>query len=281
MRILAFTILFLIGLTKVSSQTVNTIQILQGKIKSANKQVMFATVGIAKANVGTITNEKGEFELEIATKNLNEMLTISHIGYRTANLKIDSLLTYDHVVIELTEKIELLEEVMVTSEKLKGKAKEYGNTKKHDSFLWIQNGDRGSEIVTLIEPKNEILLNSVSLNVLNQLEQEFTLLLNIYTVNEVTNLPEVQLLKNQKVIRSTFKKGWLEVDLTEESMMLGNPFYIGFQWVEIDEPLPLIGGKSGHSKNSLIRYKALGTWEKFAKWDIKVKGTSYKGSIIE
>ncbi|GAA5024091.1 hypothetical protein GCM10011506_07440 [Marivirga lumbricoides] len=237
---------------------------------------MFATVGIAKANVGTVTNEKGEFELVIPTEHLNKMLTISHIGYNTVNLKLDSLSAYDYVEIELTEKAEFLEEVIVASKKLRGKTKEYGNKKKHNSFIWIQKGDRGSEIVMLIEPKTEIFLNSVSLNILNELEREFLLLLNIYTVNKSTNLPEAQVLRNQKVIRSTLKKGWLEVDLSDENMVLTEPFYIGFQWVEIEEPLPLIGCKSSTSLKSLIRYKALGKWEEFVEWDIKVMGTSYE-----
>ena len=237
---------------------------------------MFATVGVVNKNVGTITDEDGVFELEIPIKYRNQVLTISHIGYNTLSLKIDSLLKLDYVVIELIEKVILLEEIVVISKKLKGKTKEYGNTKKHNLFLWIQDGDRGSEIVTLIDPKSEILLNSVSINVLNQLEKEFTLLLNVYGVDVTTKLPAAQLLKTQKIIQSNLKKGWLEVDLTNEGIVVDKPFYIGFQWVRIDEPLPLIGGKNEPSKNSLIRYKALGNWEKFAQWDIKAKGTFYR-----
>ncbi len=276
MRTLNFTLLFSLSLTSGFCQTDNVSKTLKGKIMSANKQVMFATVGIVKENLGTITSESGEFELKIPTGLLNQMLTISHIGYNTLDLNLDSLLTLGDVEIELIEKVESLKEVTITAEKLKGKTKEYGNTKKHNSFVWIQKGDRGAEIVTLIDLKNEILLNSVSLNILNQLEKEFTLLLNIYGVDETTNLPGLQLLKNQKIIQSTLAKGWLEVDLTDEIIVLDEPFYVGFQWINMDEPLPYIGGKSSKSKNSLIRYKALGTWEEFVEWDIKAKGITYK-----
>lgn len=236
---------------------------------------MFATVGIAKENIGTITDDNGEFELKIPYEQLDQILIVSHIGYQTLQLRLDSLLKLDDVLIELTEQVELLDEVVVTSEKLIGKTKELGNTKKHKLFLWIQNGDRGSEIVTLINPKGEMLLNSVSLNIFNQLEKEFTLLLNIYKVDATTNLPSDQVLKNQKIIRSNLLRGWLDVDLTAENIVLNEPFYVGFQWVKIDEPSPMIGGKHGSIKNSLIRYKALGTWEKYAQWDIKAKGTVY------
>ena len=68
----------------------------------------------------------------------------------------------------------------------------------------------------------------------------------------------------------------LEVDLQEENLILNQPFFVSFQWTNVDEPIPLVGGKHSNLRKSIIRYKALGTWEEFAEWDIKAKGTSYK-----
>jgi hypothetical protein len=276
MKTITLLALYLIGLTTALAQTDGNSQILKGKITAAKEQVQFATVGIAKENVGTITNEQGEFEIKIPAKYRNQLLTVSHIGYKPTTLSIDSLLHYDYVAIELIEKVDLLDEVIVTTKRIKAKSKEYGNTKKHELFIWIQNGDKGAEIVTLIDPKAEIALNSVSVNVVNQLEKEFTLLLNIYDMDSLTLLPGKQLLKNQKIIKSTFRKGWLDIDVSNENLSLTKPFYVGFQWVDVAKMLPLIGGKDRKSSKSLIRYNALGTWEQYAEWDIKVKGTVYK-----
>jgi hypothetical protein len=164
----------------------------------------------------------------------------------------------------------------VIANKRKGQIKELGNKKKRDMFLWIQNGDRGSEIVTLINTESELELHSVSINILNDQKKEFKLLLNIYDVNNNTNLPDNQLLKNQKIITSSQKDGWLEIDLNEENINIDQPFFIGIQWTSTDEAVPLVGGKIKRSENSLIRYKALGTWEQYAEWNIKIKGTVYK-----
>lgn len=143
-------------------------------------------------------------------------------------------------------------------------------------FLWIRDGDRGSEIATLIEPGSEIYLNSVSVNILNESGKEFTLLLNLYTVDETSQLPGNQILRKQKIITSNQKGGWLTVDLTEERLVVNEPFFVSFQWVNVDVPVPEIGARINNTKNSLIRYRALGTWGQFAEWDIKVAGTSYK-----
>jgi hypothetical protein len=276
MKPLFFTILLLTGMSRALSQDETSHQTLKGQIKSADQKVMFATVGIVEENLGVITNESGVFEIKIPSEYQNKLLTISHIGYTTLHLNLDSLLALHDVKIELQEKTEILDEVIVSSKRLKGKVKEFGNKKQHDLFLWIQDGDRGSEIVTLMEPKNSIVLNSISMNILNELGKEFTLLVNVYEKDDITNMPGAQLLKSQKIIQSTQKKGWLEVDLTEENIILSKPFYVGFQWVSTDEQLPLIGGTSGTTKKSLIRYNALGSWKTFAEWDIKAKGTIYK-----
>ncbi|WP_438973896.1 hypothetical protein [Polaribacter sp.] len=143
-------------------------------------------------------------------------------------------------------------------------------------FLWLKEGDKGSEIVTLIKPDSEILLKSVSLNILNENAEEFTLLLNIYDIDSITNFPKNQQLERQKVIKSKQTKGWLNINLSEENITIRKPFYIGFQWTDIDKPIPLVGGKIKESNNSLIRYKVLGTWEKYAEWDIKVEAETYK-----
>lgn len=169
-----------------------------------------------------------------------------------------------------------MEEVVVIAKKRKGKIGEFGNKKKLDLFAWIQKSEKGSEIVTLMNPESEFKLHTVSIHILHDQKKEFKLLLNIYDVNPNTNLPNNQLLKNQKIIISSQKEGWLDVDLKDENIIIGQPFYIAIQWTSIVDAVPLIGGKLKRTKNSLIRYKALGAWEQFAEWNIKVKGMVYK-----
>lgn len=269
-------VLMMGSLTNIFGQTKNQHHILKGKISSKIEFLAFATIGIENKNIGTISNEEGDFEIEIPLLYSMDSLTISHIGYKSKKIKIESILQEDYLEIELEQEFKVLDEVIVIANKRKGKIKEFGNKKKRDMFLWIQNGDRGSEIVTLIKTDSELKLHSVSINILNDQEKEFKLLLNIYDVNNKTNLPENQLLKSQKIITSSQKDGWLEIDLNEENIYIDHPFFIGIQWTSTDEAVPLVGGKIKRSENSLIRYKALGTWEQYAEWNIKIKGTVYQ-----
>lgn len=82
----------------------------------------------------------------------------------------------------------------------------------------------------------------------------------------------MQLLKNQVVIESKQTEGWLEVDLKDQHMLMSEPFFISFQWINIDDPVPMVGADISKTKESYVRYNALGTWVNFAEWDIKVRG---------
>lgn len=269
--------MFILGsLANNFGQANNEQHILKGKIKSKLGLLAFSTVGIENKNVGTVSDEKGRFKIEIPLSYSMDSLTISHIGYQSKKIKVEHIFKKDYIEIELEEEVRALEEVVVIAKKRKGKIGEFGNKKKLDLFAWIQKSEKGSEIVTLMDPESEFKLHTVSIHILNDQKKEFKLLLNIYDVNPNTNLPNNQLLKNQKIIISNQKEGWLDVDLKDENIIIGQPFYIGIQWTSIVDAVPLIGGKLKRTKNSLIRYKALGAWEQFAEWNIKVKGMVYK-----
>lgn len=104
MKVFLFTLLSFITLSQANCQSADNGRILRGKVESADGQAKFATVGIIGANVGTITDQKGNFVLDIPAEFIKQKLTISHIGYETRELAIDSLLMLDTVVVALAEK---------------------------------------------------------------------------------------------------------------------------------------------------------------------------------
>lgn len=263
---------------QVIAQKTTPHQVLQGNIYSQNEQIMFATIGVVGENVGTISDQYGNFELSIPERLFDKNLTISHIGYGQLTLPLDSLLKLTKVKIQLIEETTYLNEVIVVSEKLKGKTFELGNKHQHDFFLWIQNGTKGSEIATLMTPNKEIFLNSVSVHINNKSEEDFTLLVNIYEQDLETGLPGRQLLRKLRIVNSNQKSGWLEVSLSDQNLLIAKPFFVSFQWVDVKKSIPLIGAKTKTSQKSLIRISSLGTWGKFVEWDIKANCTAYKGS---
>jgi hypothetical protein len=106
-----------------SNDTINKIELgifLKGQVVNSANQTPLKGANLFNLNsvVGTITNDNGKFEL--ATK-VNDTVYISYIGFQSIKLKItNDLLNGNELVIELNEKVEALDEIVVKSHKLIG-----------------------------------------------------------------------------------------------------------------------------------------------------------------
>ena len=125
---LFFFVLFLISIKAFSQEpkindTINTISLsvfLKGQIvNNINKEPLKgAHLFNLNSVIGTIANDEGKFEL--ATK-ANDTIYVSYLGFQSIKLKItNDLLKGNELVIELHEKTEQMEEVVVKSHKLVG-----------------------------------------------------------------------------------------------------------------------------------------------------------------
>ncbi len=108
---------------------------------SDNKEVASAT--IKGKNTGTISNNQGEFSLAI--NNLDELVKINFIGYKTLTFKAKDLIEVPCKKIMLIPEIQFLNEVILTNYLIKG------IDKQSDGSLRIDYNDFGI-LPGLIEP---------------------------------------------------------------------------------------------------------------------------------
>jgi len=118
--------LFLISIKGVSQIQVNDTLIsnliipLRGQVISNLDKTPLKGAHLFNLNsvVGTVTNDEGKFEIKTRVK---DTIYISYLGYQSIKLKItNDLLKGNELVIELHEKAEQIEEVVVKSHKLIG-----------------------------------------------------------------------------------------------------------------------------------------------------------------
>lgn len=111
-----FLKLFLILTIQVVCLFVNAQTTIRGVVIDYKKQPIFAANVFLQSNVslGTVTDLDGKFEL--TTKNENDTLIISSIGYRTKKLYIPQLNLKDKIQIILDEDMYLLSELVVRTE---------------------------------------------------------------------------------------------------------------------------------------------------------------------
>lgn len=66
-------------------------QIIKGNILDANNNAIpYASIEIFSKKVGTISNNKGCYKIDISTCNANDTVKISALGYQTINITISN-----------------------------------------------------------------------------------------------------------------------------------------------------------------------------------------------
>ncbi|WP_064966891.1 carboxypeptidase-like regulatory domain-containing protein [Tenacibaculum ovolyticum] len=114
------TFLFLIVFILVSITGYSQTQKLKGHVVHADTKKPLSAAHILNLNsvTGTITNEKGVFEL---TSKANDTILVSFLGFSSIKLKVtNDLLKGNEVVISLVEKEEEVKEIVIKSTKLIG-----------------------------------------------------------------------------------------------------------------------------------------------------------------
>ena len=91
---------------------------INGIVKSeANIPLQYVNIGIKNKNVGTISDEKGNFSITIDNNRINEFLTFSYISFEEKTVNIEELIKFKFQEIILKEKATVLEEVLIISTK--------------------------------------------------------------------------------------------------------------------------------------------------------------------
>jgi len=94
---------------------------INGKIIIEDHDIEGITIYNSSSNIGTVTNENGEFRIEVAS---NDLLEIRALQYQNFDVKISkAILESKKLSIFLIEEVNKLDEVIITSKGLTGNIK--------------------------------------------------------------------------------------------------------------------------------------------------------------
>ena len=251
---------FFLSLTCVSFGQIN----IFGTVKQSDSVILsYVNIGIKLKNVGTITNEKGQFEINIPKQFLSDTLTFSYVGFQELNVPIQLILKSSIHTFLLQPKTTQLSEVVVTSKQLKRKSV---GTKSHNPFLFgaAESTDKNDiiEFAKFININNKISrIESVNIYLLGVNIDTATFRINFYDIKN--DLPNNKIIDKNILERMPVKKGWLKIDLAKENIILDTNFFVSFEFMP-EEKLPKYSlsyaGQLGGS--SITRKSSLGNWEK-------------------
>ena len=194
--------------------------------------LQYVNVGVLNKSVGTVTNSKGQFELEIPEEFLGDTLKISMIGYKAREWIIEDSNSGDSSMnIALEEQISELDEVVLTAKEYRRKT--LGNKTK-SKFLGtgFSYDQLGAEMGIRININKPTLVDQFNFHIsYNRLSATSVFRLNFYSIKD--GKPDTNILREQ--ILSPIQAGQtgvVSINLKPYGIVLQEDVIIALEWVE-------------------------------------------------
>lgn len=174
----------------------------------------------------------GDFRIELNEKYDNDTLKFSSIGYKSLLFKVSNFKKkiLNNPSIQLEEEITQLQEVVVSSRKLKEKI--LGNKTTSKKFhLGFSSNNLGNEIGIKIKiKKSPTYIEDFNVNIVKNEYDSIKFRLNFYDLKN--GLPQKNILKENIIITSKIKEGKLTVDLRDYDIVVYEDFFVSLEWIE-------------------------------------------------
>jgi hypothetical protein len=240
---------------------------------SNGEPLIYASIGVIGTTVGTITNEKGNFRLDVINLPPKSIVRISMIGFKSRTFTIDQLLIKQYS-ISLERETYNLPEVFVSPA---GKLINVGTTSfsfKNGFCGWGGNDfGKGWEIGTKIDlgdsPKR---LKSLHIRVNKQSFDSS--LFRLHIRNILDSLPQNELLKTNILIAITKESGWITIDLSKYNLVFEGEIALSLEWIKVIgmDMNKLITSKGAKQSYPAVTFnKKLNEGLTFTKWGTEAK----------
>ena len=195
--------------------------------------IPFASIGIKGKNIGTVADERGSFELNISKCDEDDSLKVSAIGYKTKGFTVSEIRLARSKKIILEPIAVKLEEVLITSKKVKRKVlgtSKY-STRNCSAFTGTNGNWKGEEAA--IRANNEkgksVYIEDFNFYIIqNKYVDSLVFRLMLYSVNS-KNLPGETFLKKPIIFKTAVKQGVVHVDLKSYNITHDNDFFISLE----------------------------------------------------
>jgi hypothetical protein len=237
----------------------------EGTIKDSetDNPIPYVNIGIVKKNIGTVSDPGGKFNLEIPSDLKNDTVILSSIGYQSKSMLLKDFLSdlKTNPIIGLLPEITELNEVVVTSKKLKEKI--VGNKTKSGKFRGgFRNATLGHEVGIKIKIKDSpTYIKKFHTNVTSNTSETMKFRMNFYTIKD--GLPKEKIVKENIIFSINIKEGEFTLDLEKYNIMVEEDFYCTIELVENQKSDDEIFFSAGFLGNTMAyRLTSQGEWDK-------------------
>lgn len=243
-----------------------------------NTPLPYVNIGIKDKTVGTISNHKGTFELLLNDKvTSKDTVYFSYIGFNTETYLVSELHQLKQPIL-LQPKSTELDEVFISSKKIKLKSKKIGRTSKglglmHANFYTSYEKDvddrLSKEMGMELKIRRNCHIKNLNFNVTNNEFKSIKFRVNIYKIEN--GLPTDLIIQDNIIfeIKDNFL-GWVKVDLEPYDILLKEEIKdiaVTIQWLESVKTNKKskyfsISTASSPLHTAFFRDKAMDTWTK-------------------
>ncbi|MFD2725762.1 carboxypeptidase-like regulatory domain-containing protein [Hyunsoonleella rubra] len=204
---------------------------IKGKcVDTSGKGIAYVNISIKGKSIGTVSNQKGDFFLEHSSTKENDSLIFSHLNF---NKKIVSI-PLSTQKIELTPKVETLEEIVISHKKRKlkivGTKIEFGG----DIDLSIRPQDLGYEFGKIIQvKKNKIYdIKNVQFTIKRFGFKSATFRINFYNI--IDGIVDLEKINRTDFIYKIIGQGSVKIDLSKQQLSFSNNFLVAIEWIDFE-----------------------------------------------
>lgn len=233
---------------------------------SGNKPLPYVNIGIVGKNVGTVTDENGEYALLIDNSFINDTVRFSMVGHKPKSLLVSDMISKSNNKIDVILRHSTIElaEVVVRASKYKERNKGkkiilgLGNFGFGAGFNTDALGNEAGRKFTI---KDKVLLSEFRFYIAKSTYDSLLFRMNIYSVKD--NLPFENLLKNNVIINTDIKKGWVYVDLLEYDILAEEDIIVTLEWIKDFKTKGTLTFGSSLGYPAYYRPASQGKWSRF------------------
>lgn len=238
-----------------------------------SEPVSYVNIGVVGEGVGTVSNTNGKFDLTVPEKHYSDPIRISIIGYESIEMPVNELekILRKDKVVKLEPSATLIEEVVISSSKLKSKV--VGNKSYSDNISAAFGSDTlGNEMGIAIKiKKRPTIIKDFSFPIGTNENGKIKFRLNIYDMKN--GRPTENILKHNIIIETEIKEGLVTTDLTDYHIVVQDDFLISLEWIEDYDYDELTFSASFFSKPVWARSTSQDRWVKIPIIGIGLKAT--------
>ncbi|MBO6184440.1 MAG: alpha/beta fold hydrolase [Chryseobacterium sp.] len=205
--------------------------------KNENQPVSYAKIGVDKENIGVITDENGNFTIDLSKANTSNKIKVEVAGYEPFTETVANFIKQNQQKIYLKEKVKNIEEVVLKTKKLVDK--NWGVNTKTKSVMYSVNPafrkeDFLGETALGFKASKKSKIKNINLNIAS-ITADRPVIMRYAIYNEKNGLPNESILDEEITVELTKDKivdGTFSLDVNDKNIWVQGKFFVGIQFLK-------------------------------------------------